>query len=127
MSVVKAESSAEESVAVVSAVEGEIRDLVRKDIVGGRKTKSEPAGDIGSEGLTSLIGRVAVTSVNEIDSLISELREVREFLKSEGERVQREINHYAQINQTALASVKIITDAIGPWKSTAFDRRSRFA
>jgi hypothetical protein len=48
---------------------------------------------------------------------------VQGFLRAEGERVQRKINEYAQMNQSALASIKIIADAIGPWKSAALDRQ----
>jgi|SRR5215208_854545 len=55
------------------------------------------------------------------EGLFSELQEVRDFLKSEGERVQREVANYAQLNQSALAAIKINTDTIGPWKSTARD------
>ena len=41
---------------------------------------------------------------------MGDLRNVRDFLASEGERVQREIQSYAQLSQVAMTSVKIIAD-----------------
>jgi hypothetical protein len=51
---------------------------------------------------------------------MSEIQEVREFLMSEGERVQREIANYAQLNQSVtLAATKIKAETVGTWKNTA--------
>ena len=51
---------------------------------------------------------------------MSEIQEMREFLVSEGERVQREIANYAQLNQSvALAATKIKAETVGRWKSPA--------
>jgi hypothetical protein len=51
---------------------------------------------------------------------MSEIQEMREFLRSEGERVQREIVSYPQLNQNvALAASKIKAETVGTWKSTA--------
>ena len=63
------------------------------------------------------------SSVTEIDALIADLRNVRDFLHSEGERVQREIASYAQLSQVAMTSVKIISDSMGQWKSKVQDAR----
>ena len=122
MTALKAESTAEEAVAVVSVVEGEIRDLFRKDMA-ARRPRSEAGSELDPEGLTSVIGRISGHSVQEIDSLISELQQVRSFLRAEGERLQRDLTRYAEMNQSALASVKIINEAIGPWKSSATEKR----
>jgi hypothetical protein len=51
---------------------------------------------------------------------MAEIEEMREFLISEGERVQREIANYAQLNQSvALAATKIKAETVGAWKGTA--------
>src|SRR5215207_630096 len=100
-------------IAVTSAAEGEIRDVVRRDLNAMRRG-SDPA-----DHFNSLIGRVAGTSVKEIDNLITELQAVRNFLMAEGERVQRELTNYAQATQAALSSVKIITESMGQWKNSA--------
>jgi chemotaxis protein histidine kinase CheA len=81
--------------------------------------------DTDAERMRSTLVRMTANSVDELDSLFSELQEVRDYLKSEGERVQREVANYAQLNQSALAAIKIITETIGPWKSTALDSDTR--
>jgi hypothetical protein len=51
---------------------------------------------------------------------MSEIQEMREFLRSEGERVHREVVNYAQLNQNvALAATKIKAETVGTWKSTS--------
>ncbi len=67
--------------------------------------------------LNSLLDRVSVSSVQEIDELIADLRNVRDFLQTEGERVQREITSYAQLSQVAMTSVKIIAESMSQRKS----------
>jgi hypothetical protein len=66
--------------------------------------------------ITSLLQRVAGTSVQEIDKLISELQTLRDMLQNEGARVQREIVEYATLSQAALQSTKIIAESLTGWK-----------
>src|SRR5262245_16415500 len=103
-----------------TGVEGEMRDFVRRDVVASRR----PASDIGSEVIATnvnpLVQRVAAAPTQEIDKLITELQTLREHLRSESERVQREIGGYAHLSQSALASTKVIADAMSQWKS-AYD------
>ena len=66
------------------------------------------------------LARLTSNSVDRLERLMSEIQEMREFLISEGERVQREIANYAQLNQSvALATTKIKAETVGAWKSTA--------
>ena len=74
--------------------------------------------------LNSLIQRVSGTSVLEIEKLISELQNLRDFLQSEGQRVQREIAEYAQMSQAASKSTKVIAESLAQWKQTAESNRS---
>ena len=68
----------------------------------------------------SSLARLTSHSIDRLERLMSEIQEMREFLISEGERVQREIANYAQLNQSvALAATKIKAETVGPWKSTA--------
>ena len=105
-----------------SEFEGEIREFIRRDVAHLRR----PLGE-GSEqavnGIHSLLDRVSGSSVTEIDGLIADLHNVREFLKSEGERVQREIASYAQLSQVAMTSVKIIAESMSQWKAQVSDTR----
>jgi hypothetical protein len=112
------ELSGEDAVAVTTAVEGEIRDFVRRDVVAMRRARPD-GSEVNADHFNALIERVAGTSVKEIDHLIAELQAVRNYLLAEGERVQRELTNYAQATQAALASVKIITDSMGQWKNSS--------
>ena len=68
----------------------------------------------------SSLARLTSHSIDRLERLMSEIQEMREFLISEGERVQREVANYAQLNQNvALAATKIKAETFGTWKSTA--------
>ena len=105
---------------VGAEVEGEIREFVRRDAGFWRRPRpaletSEPNSDTAN----SLISRISGASVEEIDRAIAELQNMRETLKREGERVQRELTTYASTTQSALSSVKSITDSLSQWKQPA--------
>jgi hypothetical protein len=73
-----------------------------------------------TERTKSSLARLTSNSVDRLERLMAEIQEMREFLISEGERVQREIANYAQLNQSvALAATKIKAETVGAWKSTA--------
>jgi translation initiation factor 2B subunit (eIF-2B alpha/beta/delta family) len=103
--------------------EGEIREFIRRDVAHLRRAVPEGASEQAVSGINSLLDRVSGSSVTEIDGLIDDLRNVRDFLKNEGERVQREIASYAQLSQVAMTSVKIIAESMGQWKNKVQDAR----
>jgi uncharacterized phage infection (PIP) family protein YhgE len=73
-----------------------------------------------TERTKSSLARLTSNSVDRLERLMSEIQEMREFLISEGDRVQREIVNYAQLNQSvALTATKIKAETVGAWKSTA--------
>jgi hypothetical protein len=96
-------------------VEGEIRDFVRRDGTGFRR-EPENDSELVANNITSLLQRVAGTSVQEIDRLIGELQTLRALLNEEGARVQREIAEFAHLSQSAMQSTKIIAESLGQWK-----------
>jgi hypothetical protein len=98
--------------------EGEIREFVRKDIAPWRKRPEAPA-EAPADNISMLVQRVAGASMNEIDTVIEQLRTMRDFLRNEGERVQREIAGYATVSQSAAASMKIISESMAQWRSAA--------
>ena len=53
-----------------------------------------------TERTKSSLARLTSNSVDRLERLMAEIQEMREFLISEGERVQREIANYAQLNQS---------------------------
>ena len=69
--------------------------------------------------VNSLIQRVAGVSLDQLDDVIVDLRQLRDFLHSEGERIQREISGYLQLNHIAIGSTKSIVDNVVQWKKAA--------
>ena len=96
-------------------VEGEIREFVRRDGQGLRRAP-ESDSEVVASNISTLLQRVAGTSVQEVDRLIVELQSLRELLQKEGARVQREITEYAHLSQSAMQSTKIITESLSHWK-----------
>jgi hypothetical protein len=101
--------------------EGEIREFVRKDVAPWRKRpeRVDTSADTQGENVSMLVQRVAGASIGEIDNVIEELRTMREYLRSEGERVQREIAGYAMVSQTAAASMKVIAESMAQWRGAS--------
>lgn len=120
MSVTKAERTGggdqAAATAAVEQVEGEIRAFVRRDVSVFRRRQQENS-EAAVDSINSVIDRVSGASVVEIERVIAELSTVRDMLRSEGERVQREISGYASLSQAAMTSMKIIGDSVVQWKS----------
>ena len=115
----------EEALAPANEVEGEIRGFVRKEFAAVRRPLPVvESGDQGVGQVNSLIQRVAGASVVEIEKLISELQGLRDFLRNEGDRVQREIAGYVHLSDAAMKSTKIIADSVAQWKGTVDSARS---
>lgn len=111
MSVAEPAIADEKSLAAEVAVETEIRNLVAQTAVDAERIRSPLAGYI-------------TNSDDELGNLISELQELREFLKSEAERLQREFANYENMQQNVSAAANIINQTIGPWKSSIGDTQS---
>ena len=99
----------DKSISTKSAVETEAKDMVQVE-------RSKPVqamhGKMGmdAERIRSSIARLTSNSTSELEKLISELEALQEFLKSETGRVQGEI-------ESVLDGIKIIVEAISPWKT----------
>jgi hypothetical protein len=108
--------------------EGEIREIIRRDVAPMRRVAAESGGEGGSGpgpgNLNSIIQRVSTTSITEIEKLIFELQTLRDFLQHEGQRVQREIAGYAQLSQAAMSSTRVIAESLAQWKGAAESKRT---
>ena len=113
--------------AAATAVEGEIREFVRRAVAHLRRPRSEAdtAADPAAENLNSLIRRVAGASMDEIDRVILELQGVRDMLRNEGERISREIAGYASLSHAAMTAMKVIADSLQQWKDGPRPQQSR--
>ena len=89
--------------------------LIKTDqaLPGGKQANAtEPGDDIVAAG---------AISIAEIEKLMEELRTARDYLKAEGERVRRMNARYAHLTSTASASVKIIAESMGKWRTTEIE------
>jgi hypothetical protein len=100
---------------VEAEVEEEIREFVGRDVAGLRQ-RLENDGTIVADNISSLLGRVSASSIQEIDRLISDLKILRERLNDEGRRMQREIVEFASLNQATMQSTKVIAESLSHWK-----------
>jgi hypothetical protein len=98
--------------------EGQIREFIRRDVTARRRTREE-TGDPAVDNVNLLIERVSGQTVAEIERVIGELSAMREMLRREGERVQRELTGYAGLSQSAMMSMKIIGESLAQWKPEA--------
>ena len=87
-------------------LEPEVCDLAKQE-----NARLPSQVQINAERIRSSVSRLTSNSMNELEGLTSELQQLQEFLRSEAERVEREV-------ESALAGIKIIVETISPWKST---------
>ena len=93
-----------------SEIEGNIRELVRRDTTAFRQVESE--SEMAANNLSTLLRRVSGNSAREIDNLIGELSTLRDKLQADSDRVEREIVEYAQLSQSVLSLTKIIAEGV---------------
>jgi hypothetical protein len=98
----------------VAEFEGELQDVVRKNVTYWRKPSENEV--VSADGINAAIQRVAGASLDEIDHVIGQLESMRDTLRREGERVQHEISTYADLSQSAMASMKIIAEGLARWE-----------
>ena len=112
-----ARPSANSTLIPAPRIEEAIRESVRQNAAHNRH-ESENTGQVVTE-VNSLLQRVADVSLDQLDDAIVDLRQLRDFLHSEGERIQMEISGYLQLNHLAIDSTKSIVDNIVQWKKAA--------
>ena len=113
--------------AAATAFEGEIREFVRRDVATLRRQRNETdaPSDSAAENLNALIRRIAGASMEEIDRVILELQGVRDMLRSEGERVSRELAGYASLSHASMTAMKVIGDSLKQWKDAPINNGRR--
>jgi hypothetical protein len=118
MSARTAAATLEKSLPVESSIEAEINSLIEqqtpKRIPVEEQTPKRIQIEDDAERSRSFVARMTSNSIDELGELASELtsalQNLQEYLKAEGQRVQREIVDYAHLNRTALAAIKTIIE-----------------
>ena len=97
-----------QAVAANLVAEGDVCDLACA------KPATQPETDTE---IAPIIQKLGASSIADIDNLVSELQEARDYLQSEGERIRAETVRYISLTGAASASVKIIFDAVRAWRT----------
>jgi hypothetical protein len=97
-----------QAVAANLVAEGDVCDLACA------KPATQPETDTE---IAPIIQKLGATSIADIDNLVSELQEARDYLQSEGGRIRAETVRYISLTGAASASVKIIFDALRAWRT----------
>jgi hypothetical protein len=121
------EASENSKVQPVSEIDEALHDFVLQDTAHlRREAENVTRGNLRPESspevvanVNSLIQQVAGVSLDQLDDVIVDLRNLRDYLHSEGERVQQEISGFLRLNQAAIGSTKLISDNIRQWKERA--------
>jgi DNA repair exonuclease SbcCD ATPase subunit len=88
----------------------EIRELARRG--NGDADLVNDDAKLASNNLGTLMRRMSLTSTREIDSLMSELKALRQKVVIDGDRVERQLAEYAELNQSVTQLTKIISDGL---------------
>ena len=91
-------------------VEESVRTLASADVVFRQDDNSN--SDATTNSLSALLRRVSGNSTREIDTLIGDLRDLREKLRSDGDRIHRDIVEYAALSQQVMQLSKIISESV---------------
>jgi hypothetical protein len=110
MNILKTRGSVETENAPDVEVEGNIRELVRRDSTAFRHADGD--SELAANSLSTLLRRVSGNSAREIDNLIGELRILRDKLQADSSRVEREIVEYAALSQSVIQLTKIIAEGV---------------
>jgi hypothetical protein len=94
--------------------EGEIRELIRSRDVTFLRAPVKGSGDLNN--LNSLIQRAAGDSSGEIDNLIMQLQDMRDYLHDEADRIRSEISRYVQVSQAVREHAENLSERLGDWR-----------
>jgi hypothetical protein len=100
----------------------EIKSSLEKDIATNVRelTRADAAfrhiengnDETSSSDLGTLLRRVAEASTREVELLIDELHGLRKKLQSDGDRIQSDIERYAELSQGVMQLAGIISDGV---------------
>jgi hypothetical protein len=110
-----------------NAKTGDAHSSASVDTTSSRKLEAEIPPELTSDNIMPLLQKIAAGSIAEIERVIGELQATRSFLQSEGERIHQETIRFAQLNRTASASVKIISESISEWLQAGGHVRNKVA
>jgi hypothetical protein len=111
----KREKSPPDAVAANTEIKQEICELAHAELSAQAETDAE---------IVTFIQKVEETSIAEIDRLLAELEEAKNYLQSEGKRIELEMARYTNLTQMTSLTAKIISDAVSQWHPARNQQKS---
>jgi len=65
-----------------------------------------------TENLSELLGRVSENSASQIDDLVGDFGRLKERLRTDAERIQREIEEYSRLSEQVMQLTKTISGSV---------------
>jgi hypothetical protein len=81
-------------------------------------------GQMPAENLSDLLVQVSESSTGGIDSLIGEFEQLRGRLRTDGERIQREIEEYSVLSQQVMQLTRTISESVEKVRESAYRETS---
>jgi methyl-accepting chemotaxis protein len=72
-----------------------------------------------AENLSELLGRVSENSTSQIDDLVGDFGRLREKLRTDAERIQREIEEYSRLSEQVMQLTKTISESVEKVRAAA--------
>jgi vacuolar-type H+-ATPase subunit I/STV1 len=72
-----------------------------------------------TENLSELLGRVSNNSTSQIDDLVGDFGRLKERLRTDGERIQREIEEYKALSDQVMQMTKTISESVEKVRASA--------
>jgi hypothetical protein len=111
----KREKSPPEAVVANTEIKQDIYELAHAELSAQAETDAE---------IATFIQNVEATSIAEIDRLLAELEEAKNYLQSEGKRIELEMARYTNLTQMTSLTAKIISDAVSRWHPAGNQQKS---
>jgi hypothetical protein len=115
---VRTSAAVEKSISVEKAINSLIEEQTPKRVQVEQQTPKRIQIEDDAERSRSFVARITSNAIDELGDLASELtsalQNLQGFLKSEGERVQRDIIDYAHLNRTAVTAIVLAQKALNP-------------
>jgi hypothetical protein len=70
-------------------------------------------GETAAPSVGTLMDRLSETPRREIERLVGRLMTLHKKLRTDGDRIQQEIEHYAELNRRVMQLTTIIADSVG--------------
>jgi hypothetical protein len=79
----------------------------------GKQDASPTAkGDLTPGSLSRFLHGISTSSCGEIDTLIGDLRVLREKLVGDGDRIERDLVEFATLNQSVIKLTEVVMDSV---------------